>query len=113
MATFVHDGKSIDYTPTSAVAVGEVVVQGELVGVAPKAIAANAHGSLAVAGVFDFPKAGVAGVTFAAGAHAYWDAANSKAVTTDGGAGAPNKLIGKAVLAAIDEATTVRVRLHQ
>ena len=56
-ATFVHDGKSIDYTPGSDVAAGDVVVQGELVGVARTPIAASALGSLAVTGVFDFPKA--------------------------------------------------------
>lgn len=35
MATFVHEGKSIDYTPTSAVTAGDVIVLGTLVGVAP------------------------------------------------------------------------------
>ena len=53
-ATFVHDGASIDYTPGSAVAAGDVIVQGELIGVARTPIAANALGSLAVDGVFDF-----------------------------------------------------------
>jgi hypothetical protein len=33
-AQFVHDGNRVDYTPSSAVAAGDVVVQGELVGVA-------------------------------------------------------------------------------
>lgn len=110
-ATFVHEGASIDYTPGTDVAAGDVVVQGELVGVAKTPIAANALGALAIAGVFDFAKAAGGGVTFAAGALAYWDDTNNLAVTTDG-AGA-NKLIGKCVKAAADADATVRVRMDQ
>jgi predicted RecA/RadA family phage recombinase len=34
-AKFIHDGDSINYTPTSAdVAAGDVIVQGDLVGIA-------------------------------------------------------------------------------
>ncbi len=51
IATFVHDGNAIDYTPGAAVAAGAVVVQGELIGVAKTAIAANVLGALAVSGV--------------------------------------------------------------
>jgi len=31
-AVFVHEGQTIDYTPTADIAAGEVVVQGDLVG---------------------------------------------------------------------------------
>jgi predicted RecA/RadA family phage recombinase len=51
---FVHDGDTIDYTPTTDIAAGAVVEQGELVGVATQPIKAGQLGSLAVAGVFDF-----------------------------------------------------------
>ena len=79
-ATFKHNGDAIDYTPSADVAAGDVVVQGELVGVAKLDIAANVLGSLAVKGVFDFPKAsGDGGIT--AGAECYWDATNK--VATD------------------------------
>jgi predicted RecA/RadA family phage recombinase len=110
-ATFVHEGASIDYTASADVAAGEVVVQSELVGVAKTPIAANALGSLAVSGVFDFAKEAGGGVTFAVGDLAYWDDANDVAVTTDG-AGA-NKLIGKCVKAAADADVLVRVRMDQ
>jgi predicted RecA/RadA family phage recombinase len=110
-ATFVHDGRSIDYTPGADVAAGDVVVQSELVGVAVRPIAANELGALAVAGVFDVAKAGGAGVTFAIGNKVYWDDTNNYAVATDG-AGA-NKLMGKAVVAAADADTSVRVRFDQ
>jgi predicted RecA/RadA family phage recombinase len=109
MATFAHDGNSVDYTPTSDVAAGAVVVQGELVGVASRPIAANTLGALAVAGVFDFPKATGTGTAIAAGANCYWDATNQRATTTASG----NKLIGKAVKAAADADATARVRLSQ
>ena len=56
MATFIHDGNSIDYTPAADTAAGAVVVQGDLIGVTRALIAANVLGSLAVVGVFDFPK---------------------------------------------------------
>ena len=106
---FVHDGDSIDYTPGSAVTAGDVVVQGELVGVAKRDIPANALGSLAVTGVFDFPKATGAGTAIAAGANVYWNAGTQVATTTSAG----NKLIGKTVKAAADADATVRVRLAQ
>ena len=52
-AKFIHDGNSIDYTPSADVAAGDVVVQGESVGIAKTAIAANLIGAIAVTGVFD------------------------------------------------------------
>ena len=109
MATFIHDGNSIDYTPGSAVTAGAVVVQGELVGVAKVDIPASTLGALAVAGVFDFPKATGAGTAIAAGANCYWNAGAQQATTTATG----NKLIGKCVRAAADADPTVRIRLMQ
>lgn len=111
LAVFAHDGHAVDYTPSTDVAAGDVVVQGDLLGVARTPIAANTPGSLAVAGVFDFPKATGAGTAISAGAKTYWDAGTKKA-TTDDETGA-NKLLGKTVKAAVDADATVRVRLSQ
>lgn len=112
MATnFVHDGRSVDYTPSSAKTAGDVVVQGDLVGVVKRDIAANALGALAVEGVFDFPKAVGGSTAIAAGAFVYYDVAEDVAKTDDE-TGA-NKLIGKVVAAAADADTTVRVRFDQ
>ncbi|MBK9128186.1 MAG: DUF2190 family protein [Phycisphaerales bacterium] len=108
-AVFRHDGTSIDYTPGSAVAAGDVIVQGELVGVAKIPIAANTLGALAVDGVFDFAKATGGGSAITAGANVYWDNTNKVATTTASG----NKLIGKCVKAAADGDATVRVRMSQ
>ena len=88
---------------------GEVVVQGDLVGVAKQPIAANTLGALAIDGVFDFAKASGGGVTFSTGDNAYWDDTGNLAVTTDGGGA--NKLIGKAVKDAADADSVVRIRL--
>ena len=110
-AQFIHDGKSIDYTPTANVAAGDVVVQGALVGMAKLDIAANELGALAVTGVFDLPKAAGAGTAIAAGKKVYWDAADKQA-KEDAEAGA-NAYLGKTVKAAVDADATVRVRLEQ
>jgi predicted RecA/RadA family phage recombinase len=113
MATvrFVHAGAAIDYTPAADVSAGDVVVQGELVGVAKLDIAADALGALAVTGVFDFPKTAGVGEAIAVGSKVYWDAGDSVAKTDDE-AGA-NKYLGKTVAAAGDDDATVRVRLSQ
>jgi len=108
-AIYVYEGKSIDYIPSAAVAVGDVVVQGDLVGVASRPIAADALGSLAVSGVFDFAKATGTSTAIAAGTKVYWDATNKVATAT----ASTNKYIGKVVKAAVDTDATVRVRLEQ
>lgn len=106
---FIHDGASIDYTPGSAVTAGDVIVQGDLVGVTKRDIAANTLGALAVEGVFDFPKATGGGTAIGAGVNVYWNSGTQVATTTSAG----NKLIGKTVKAAVDADATVRARLSQ
>lgn len=108
-ANFVQNGAAIDYTPGADVTAGDVVVQGDLVGVAKQDIASGALGALAVEGVYDFAKESGGGVTFSVGALAYWDDTNDVAVATDGGGA--NKLIGKVIVAAVDADATVRVKL--
>src|SRR5262245_35175062 len=104
-AVFVHDGECIDYTPVAAVAAGDVVVQGDLIGVAKQPIAANTPGALAVTGVFDFTK--LAALVLAVGALIYWDDAANVATNVSAG----NKLLGKVVRAAAAADPTVRARL--
>ncbi|WP_428937774.1 capsid cement protein [Fontivita pretiosa] len=108
-AQFVQDGMSIDYTPGADVAAGAVVVQNDLVGVAVRPIAANQQGSLAVAGIFDFPKSTAGGSAIGAGVTVYWNAAAQQATATAAG----NKLLGKTTRAAADADATVRVRMSQ
>lgn len=106
-ATFVQDGDAIDYTPVADVAAGDVIVQGDLIGVARQPIAANTLGSLAVTGVFDFAK--LAALVLAIGALVYWDDAANVATNVSAG----NKLLGKVVKAAAGADATVRVRMSQ
>jgi predicted RecA/RadA family phage recombinase len=106
-ATFVHEGCSVDYTPGGDVAAGDVVVQGDLVGVTKVEIKAGKLGALSVDGVFDFAKN--TGVAYTVGQLLYWDDTANVVTTTATG----NKLIGKVVRAAASADTTVRVRLSQ
>ena len=107
-AKHIQTGDAVDYTPDADVAAGDVIVQGDLVGVAKLDIKTGKPGALALSGLFDFPKAaGDGGI--AAGARCYWDAAEGVA-KGDAETGA-NKLIGKAVKAAGDADATVRIAL--
>jgi len=108
-AKFVQEGKSLDYTPGGAVAAGDVIVQGTLVGVALRAIAANRKGALCVSGVLSFPKDTTSGSALSVGAEVYWDAGNEVVTTTSAG----NTYVGKVVKAAADSDTTVDVLLEQ
>jgi len=105
IARFIQDGKAIDYRPTEAVAAGDIVVQGTLIGIARLDIAANTLGSLALSGVFDAPKATGA---ITVGAAVYWDAANFNVTMTAAG----NPYLGKALLAAASADETVRFILN-
>jgi len=87
-AIFVDPGEVIDFTPTAARTAGDVVVQGELVGVARGPLAAQVPGTLTVRGQFDVVKGAT---TFAVGLPVHWDptglplggtAANGAAATT-------------------------------
>jgi len=108
-ATFVQDGKSIDYTPVAAVAAGDVVVLGNIVGVAKLDIAASKLGALAIEGVFDVAKATGSSSAITAGSKVYWDAVSEVATTTAGS----NKCMGYAIKDAGDDDATVRVKLER
>jgi len=105
MASYFQDGDTIDYTPSAAVAAGDVVVIGDTVTVAPHAIAANKLGAVAPVGVFQMPKGtGAIGQLVVV----YWDATNSVVTTT----ASTNKRVGRTALAALSADTTVPVMLN-
>ncbi len=110
-AVFRHHGSAIDYTPVADTAAGDVVVQGELVGVARLDIKASTLGALSVEGVFDFPKATGGGTALVAGTDGFWDEGAQQA-TSDAAAGA-NKKLGRVVRDASDSDESVRIRLCQ
>jgi len=104
MGAYIQDGDLIDYTPATGVAAGDVVQINKLVGVAPRPIAANTLGAVAIEGVFAFPKPTGAGTDYAAGSKVYLY--NNQAVTGSTGVQA-----GYTVAAAATTDTTVRVTL--
>ena len=105
MASYVQDGDLLDHTPGSAVAAGEVVVIGSLVAVAPRPIAANAQGALAVDGVWEFPCP--SGATGAQGSAINWYATSGVAHASTGVAA------GKLAKARAAADTTVHVLLNK
>jgi len=72
--TYIKAGAVVDYTPVAAVVAGQVVVQGNLVGIALNPIAASTLGALAVSGIFDVDQNAE---IIVAGDAVYWDANGS------------------------------------
>lgn len=118
MATLIHEsGDRVPYTPSGAdVAAGQVVLQGELFGVAEHKILDGVPGWLRVTGEWTLPKAAGASTEITAGATVYWDH-DDDVITTDADDGEEPPvafvLVGKAIETAVDAATTIRVRLSQ
>ncbi|MGL6193675.1 MAG: DUF2190 family protein [Thermoguttaceae bacterium] len=104
-ARFKHDGKAIDFFPTSDITAGTVVINGSLVGIAKLDMSAGRLGALHVVGVFDVVKANVA---IPLGSKVYWDDTAKQVVLNATG----NTLLGIAVLEADAEAATVLVRIN-
>ena len=73
-ANHVQPGKVLDYVNTTSAEIvsGQVVVAGQILGVALKTIAVGATGAVAVDSVFSVPK--VPGAVIAAGETLTWDA---------------------------------------
>lgn len=107
MSLSVAPGFRVDYTPSSAVAAGTVVVQNKLVGFADRPLPANQLGSLAVYGIFKMPKATGTGTGLNAGVEVYWDATNSRVTAT----ATDNTYVGKVAATAATTASTVDVLL--
>ena len=59
-AVFVQRGESVDFTPSRDVLAGEVLVFGGLPGVVKTAVKAGSLGALALTGVYDVEKDGLA-----------------------------------------------------
>jgi len=109
-AQLIRLGLRINYTAPSDVDYGDVVVQGDLVGIATRDIKNGDTGRIALAGLFGVVKATGVGTAIAAGTKLYWDATN-KVATDDDGAGA-NKFMGVSTRAAQDGDRFVRVLMN-
>ena len=111
IARFIQQGNSIDYTPAATITAGDVIVQGDLIGIAQNDCEADRLGVLAVAGVFDIDKATGVGTGIAMGTKVYWDVADQQAKADD--ESGANKYLGKTIGDAGDDDAKVRVRLEQ
>lgn len=87
-----EDYETMNYTPSTAKAAGEVVIVGEILGITHLAIEADQLGTLATGlGTYWF----IGDAAIAAGDPVYWDASEGKASATATG----NKYLGLAVTA--------------
>lgn len=95
-------GQTIDYTPGSAVAAGQVVILNGLFCAAPLAIAANELGALDICGDhWEFPK--VTGAILQ-GAPVYWDADADPVAGTAGSGAAKGDAVGNTLIGFAAEA---------
>lgn len=106
-ATFYQEGHYVDYTPSSDVSAGDVVVQSTLVGVATADIDADVLDAIRVDGVWKFPKSSGTSTSIDAGDKVYWDADNEVMTETSAG----NTAAGVCIEDASDDDTTIKVLL--
>lgn len=105
MRNFVQAGDTLTIPAPAAVASGEVVIAGDIKGIAAGAAALGEAVDVVTTGVFDLAKVGANAFTL--GAKVYWDATAKLATSTSSG----NTLIGVAVADAGASTAAVRVRL--
>jgi predicted RecA/RadA family phage recombinase len=104
----VADGEMVDYqNGATAIAAGDIVIAGKLIGIASSPIAANTLGSIRVKGVFEFPTA----EALAIGTPVYLIVATGLVTATSGGANA-NVFLGKTVAASTNSDTRVKALLQ-
>ncbi len=107
MKNYVQDGAVLTVTAPATVTSGIGVIVGSIFGVAVEDAASGAAVSIQTEGVFDLVKLSTA--VFAAGDKVSWDNTNHYCVVP----GTGMYPIGAATAAAINGATTVRVKLNE
>ena len=106
MKNFVQRGDTLDVTAAAAVASGDVVVIGSIIGVSNVDAEIGDSFALEVVGVFTLPK--TSALAISVGDVLYYDAANKVVNKTASG----NTKIGVAVTAAANPSPSVNVRLN-
>jgi predicted RecA/RadA family phage recombinase len=106
-AQFIHDGKTIDYRPSTDLDAGSVVVVGDLVAITKRRIKAGELGVLHTTGVFRVPKQIGAGKAIVFGKKVYWHLNTNEVRDTASG----GKAMGKAVQETGDNDVDILVRL--
>ena len=99
-------GEVLDHVAAAALDSGDVVVMGDIVGVAEADIALAATGSVRVQGVHTL--AAITGVAFAQGDQLYWDATNERLTKVSSG----NTKAGVAAAAKLSATATGDVLLN-
>ena len=105
MRNFVQKGENLTIPAPAAIASGDVVIVGEIVGIAAGDAAEDEPCDVVTVGVFSLDK--VAADAFAVGDAVYWDSANKLATSTASG----NTKIGVAVKVAVSGSAAVEVKL--
>lgn len=105
MRNYVQRGDTLDIIAPGAVASGDVVIKGAIVGVSNTDAAEGETFALDVVGMFTLPK--VAALAIAQGDTVYWDSANRVVTKTAGG----NTKLGVATEAVPNPSASVAVRL--
>jgi len=106
-AQLIRLGLRINYTAPSDIDYGDVVVQGDLVGIATRDIKSGEVGRIALAGLFGIVKDTGVGTAINAGTKVYWDDTSKFATANDGGG--LNKILGVSTRDAQDGDRFVRV----
>lgn len=108
MKNYVQEGDYLTITAGADVAAGELVQFGSLHGVAVAAIANGEQGVIHMQGVYSLPKlTAAAGDACTAGGPVYFSSGSVSGTDSSG----TRKLVGYAMAAANQAATTVNVRL--
>lgn len=108
MTNFIQEGNTLTVAaPSGGVTSGQLVVVGKIVGVAAYSAAVSVPVELVTEGVFTLPKVTTDAVTV--GEALYWDSSVAKLTDTPGTNSKP--LVGYAVEAADNGATTVKCRV--
>ncbi|URW76420.1 DUF2190 family protein [Sphingomonas donggukensis] len=106
MRNYVQRGDTLDIVAAAAVASGDVVIKGAIVGVSNVDAEIGDTFALDVVGVFTLPK--VAALAIGQGDVVYWDSANGVVTKTAGG----NTKLGVATEAVPNPSASVAVRLN-
>jgi len=107
MTNYIQKGDVLTVTAPYALASGAGCLVGSLFGVAVAAALISTEVEIMTEGVFTLPRTTGGSTAWAVGDRIYWDDTNKLCTKTAGS----NKLIGVAVAAAVDGATTGNVRL--
>ena len=105
MKNYHSNGRTLVTIAAAIIASGDLVIVGQVVGVAVTSVAEGEEATLHTEGVFELPKAAGA---IAQSAKAYWSATDQNVTTTATG----NTYIGIAWDAAAASDTTVNIKLN-